>query len=303
MVSESGNRAKGGPMESYEQVRAPETRAISIDPDYSTRRGYDPAFLAQPVPLPVPGPDLEPHASEELRYHHFSVVMHRARALALFTAVNIDGAAAQHPKRENDRWIFDPRLPATEQTGEAVYSDNPLDRGHLVRRLDPAWSTELLAKAANDDTFHFTNSTPQHHQFNAGSTLWVGLEDYVLNNAETQGLAVSVISGPALAADDDEYRGVRLPRQFWKIVAMVKRSGALSVTGYLLSQSSLLHDLATREEFSYGAYQTYQVPSRRIAELTGLELEPHIAADPLEHVRAAAPAAPRDLVRGEDMVL
>jgi endonuclease G len=275
--------------------------AISIDPDYSNRGGYDPAFLAVPLPLPVPGRSVAAVASAELRYHHFSVVMHRTRRLALFTAVNIDGKLSRRPRRESDRWILDPRLPASEQTGEAVYRDNPLDRGHLVRRLDPAWGSEALARAANDDTFHFTNATPQHHDFNAGSTLWAGLEDYVLENADAVDLHVSVLTGPVLAADDDAYRGVQLPRQFWKVVAMFKRSGALSVTGYLLSQASLIDGIEAKEEFSYGAYRTFQVPVRRIAALTDLGLDPHIAADPLERLEAAP--LPRELIRREDLIL
>jgi len=279
----------------------PEPQAIAIDPDYSTRGGYDPGFLAQPLPLPGLGPELAAVASAELRYHHFSIVQHRLRALALYTAVNIDGKAALRPRRESDRWILDPRLPASEQTGEAVYRDNPLDRGHLVRRLDPAWGSETLAKAGNDDTFHFTNASPQHHEFNAGNTLWLGLEDYVLDNADTSDLAVSVLTGPVLAADDDFYRGVQLPRQFWKVVAMVKRSGELSATGYLLSQAALLDGLEATEEFSYGAYRTFQVPVRRIAELTGLYLDAHVAADPLERLEAAP--LPRELIRPADLIL
>ncbi|TMR07380.1 endonuclease [Actinomadura soli] len=278
---------------------ARETEAI--DPDYSDRDGYDPAFLARPLPMPVPSPDLAAVASAELRYHHFSVVMHRQRALALFTACNIDGRSSRRPRRDSDRWFFDPRLPAGEQTGEDVYRANDLDRGHLVRRLDPAWGTEVMALAANDDTFHFTNSTPQHHAFNAGQTLWLGLEDYVLNNADNQDLAVSVFTGPVLAEDDDVYRGVRLPRQFWKIVAMVGASGELSVTGYLLSQAVLIADLAGKETFSYGAYKTYQVPVRRIGELTGLAVDPHVQADPLERLEAVP--APREVVRAEDLIL
>jgi endonuclease G, mitochondrial len=280
----------------------PDPEAVTIDPDYAARRGYDPAFLAQPLPLPVPGPAVAPDASAELRYHHFSVVMHRRRALALFTAVNIDGKQLRPPERTGDRWFLDPRVPASEQTGEPVYRHNPLDRGHLVRRRDPAWgATDAIAKAANDDTFHFTNAAPQHHAFNAGATLWVGLEDYVLGNAETHDLAVSVFTGPVLADDDDIYRGVQLPRQFWKLVAMVTTSGELSVTGYLLSQAAMLDDLAAEEAFSYGAYRTFQVPVRRIAELCGLGLEPHIAADPLERLEAAP--LPRELIRPEDLLL
>jgi endonuclease G len=274
--------------------------AISIDPDYTTRGGYDTGFLAVPLLIPEPVGSLGAVASPELRYHHFSVVMHRARALAMFTAVNIDGRQSQNLVRESDRWIMDPRLPAGEQTGEAVYRDNPLDRGHLVRRLDPAWGP--IAKAANDDTFHFTNCTPQHHEFNAGQTLWLGLEDYVLKNAVTADLAVSVFAGPVLAPDDPQYRGVALPRQFWKIVAMVRQNGGLSATGYLLSQAALLDEFAAgEEEFSYGAYGTFRVPVRRIAELTGLGLDACVAADPLE--RIAATTIARELIRPEDIVL
>ncbi|TJZ80410.1 endonuclease [Rhodococcus oryzae] len=282
------------------QAVGAEPEAVSIDPDYRNRGGYDAGFLGVPVPLPEHGGALEAVASAELRYHHFSVVMHRTRALALFTAVNIDGKQSQDLRRESDRWILDPRLPANQQTGEAVYRDNPLDRGHLVRRLDPAWGP--AAKAANDDTFHFTNCTPQHHDFNAGSTLWLGLEDYILNNADNADLAVSVVTGPVLAADDPRYRGVSLPRQFWKTVAMVKKDGELSVTGYLLSQAALLDEFAEGEEsFSFGAYRTYQVPVRRIAALTGLGMDTYVAADPLERIEASGLA--RELVRSQDLIL
>ncbi|MFD0852436.1 DNA/RNA non-specific endonuclease, partial [Actinomadura adrarensis] len=197
---------------------------------------------------------------------------------------------AQRPRRERDKWYFDPRLPVSEQTGEHVYEDPDLDRGHLVRRLDPAWGRDAdEVKAANDDTFHFTNSTPQHHAFNAGQTLWAGLEDYILHNADNHDLLVSVFTGPVLAPDDEAYRGVLLPRQFWKVVAMVTGSGRLSATGYLLSQSSLIDDLPTEESFSYGAYRTYQVPVRRVADLTGLGMDACVRADPLERLETMPP--------------
>lgn len=273
--------------------------AVAIDPDYSNRSGYDADFLGFPLPLPEVGRWAEV-ASPELTYHHFSVVMNRARRLALYTAVNIDGRTASRPRRESDRWFIDPRLPRDEQTGEAVYRDNPLDRGHLVRRLDPAWGA--VAEAANDDTFHFTNAIPQHHSFNAGSTLWLGLEDYILNNADNRDMAISVVSGPVLRDDDPVYRGVALPREFFKVVATVTATGAPSVTGYLLSQEALLDEFAAGpEEFSFGAYRTFQVPVARIAELTGLGLAPYVAGDPLG--RLEAHGLPREIIRGGDIVL
>ena len=277
----------------------------SIDPDYSTRSGYDAAFLDIPLSLPVLTADAD-LATEPLPYHHFSVVMQRKRKLALFTAVNIDGGKADQPRRDSDKWILDPRIGVSEQTGEDVYRDNDLDRGHLVRRLDPAWGPK--SAAAVDDTFHFTNCAPQHHEFNAGRTLWLGLEDYVLQNAVTADLKVSVLSGPVLDDDDPQYRGVALPLQYWKVVAMMRKDGKPSVTAYLLSQESLLDEFRTArtpgtlpESFSYGAYRTFQVPVKRIAGLTGLDLAPYIAADPLE--RFETTGLPRELVKLEHILL
>src|SRR4029077_9194498 len=122
---------------------------IEIDPDYSNRKGYDEHFLDTLVLLPVLPDELGSKASVNaqaigeprylLPYNHFTVVLSKERRLAFFTAVNIDGASSYRLKREPDKWAFDPRVPEDEQTGDAAYRDNPLDRGHLVRRLDPAW--------------------------------------------------------------------------------------------------------------------------------------------------------------------
>ena len=129
--------------------------AITIDPAYADRPGYDPRFLgdgAAEAPLPALSDALVPLAAVNsmatgdpryvLPYHHFSVVLNKDRRLAFYTAVNIDGASGMRLRREPDRWFFDPRVPQDQQTGEAVYEDNPLDRGHLVRRLDPAWGPQ-----------------------------------------------------------------------------------------------------------------------------------------------------------------
>jgi endonuclease G len=265
--------------------------AVSIDPDYGNREGYDPNFLgagSKKVPLPELPSAMKGKAAINqkatgtnkyvLPYHHYSVVMNAERRLAFFTAVNIDGTIFYNIKREPDKWLFDPRLNKNQQLGNDVYKNNPLDRGHLVRRLDPAWGTSIaVAKIANDDTFHFTNCTPQHHDFNAGHSLWAGLEDYILKNADVRDFKVSVFTGPVFSNADEAYRGVKLPRQYWKVVVMVTDDGKLSATAYLLSQEKLLQGIGEEafvpedlEGFSYGAYRTFQVPVRRIEKLTGL---------------------------------
>jgi endonuclease G, mitochondrial len=293
------------------------TEAVAIDPDYSNRPGYDPDFLGggeRSVPLPELSDELASQAATRtdadgggpgyvLPYHHFSVVMNKDRKLAFFTAVNIDGGLARPPRRETDAWSFDPRIAKTDQTGEGAYEGNALDRGHLVRRLDPAWGESgAVAKAANDDTFHFTNCAPQHEKFNRNKTTWAGLEDYVLEHADNEDFKVNVFSGPAFAAEDVELQGVKLPRQFWKVVTMAKKSGGLSATAYLLSQEKLLDGLEAEPEFVYGAFKTFQVPVSEIERLTGLSMGSLPDHDPLA-THEAATAAPRELGSEAEAIL
>lgn len=261
------------------------------------RNGYDPEFLGTDACVPLPAipeplradvttiPGNDPGNPFELRYLHYSVVMKSSRRLALFTAVNIDGAQARRVKRGRDRWRFDPRLPMEMQMGNDLYRRNPLDRGHLVRRLDPVWGDREVAEAASIDTFFWTNCSPQHSQLNQRT--WLALEDHILDNASTLGFQVSVFSGPIYRDDDPEYRGLtRLPQAFWKVVVMRRTDDrALNATGYILSQANLLTDL----EFAFGEFRTFQVPITTIEDMTGLDFNDLRTHDPLAERDGAEP--------------
>jgi endonuclease G len=289
--------------------------AIQIDPNYGDRPGYDPEFLGSEssVPLPTLAPGLVALAatSEQttgepkyvLPYYHFSIVMNKERRLAFFTAVNIDGSSSRRLKREQDHWYYDQRLSEEEQTGPKAYEHNDLDLGHLVRRLDPTWGrTEGIAKLANDDTFHYTNCTPQHKDFNRSQLRWAGLEDYILEHADNLMFKVDVFTGPVLADDDQDYRTVKLPRQFWKVVSMVKSDGDLSATAYLVSQEDLIKGLEVDlEDFSYADYRTFQVPIRKIEALTQLSFGSLADADPLAQKEALVEV--KELTQFEDIEL
>jgi endonuclease G, mitochondrial len=255
------------------------------------RDGYDPDFLGDgALRVPLPGlarwrDDAAPVAGgpdPELRYHNFSVIQSASRRLPLVTAVNVDGAQAQRLKRTGT-WRLDGRLDRAHQVGNTLYAKNPLDRGHMVRRRDPGWGPS--AQAAETDTFHYTNCVPQHEDLNQRD--WVGLEDYVLEAAETRGFRLSVLTGPVFRSTDKRLKegigaqDVQIPEEFWKVVAMVDAgTGRLSATGYVLSHGPMIRDLV-ESAFVYGSYKTYQVRIALIAEHTGLDFGPLTAADPL----------------------
>ncbi|WP_350002336.1 DNA/RNA non-specific endonuclease [Pseudarthrobacter sp. WHRI 8279] len=293
--------------------------AVAIDPDYSGRKGYDPEFLGVHVPLPSLTAEQRADAAQNRRaapgqdptvldYHHFSLVMNRRRRLALYTAVNVDGRLSQSPKRERDRWYFDPRLDRSEQIGGDLYAGNDFDRGHLVRRLDPVWGPDTLARAANDDTFHFANCSPQHKKFNQGASLWAGLEDYLLDTAKADKLRLTVFTGPVFTDGDPEFQGTRIPLAFWKIPVFQRPDGSPSASAFMISQHELVGDML-KEAFTP---VTFQVPVRRISELTGLDFgqlsgwDPmNNESEPLPHAQEAlATATPaRELHAFEDVQL
>ncbi len=263
--------------------------AVTIDPNYGNRKGYSETFLGKVVKLPVLSESLKSKAAVNkqppgddpyvLPYHHFSIVMNKDRGLAFYTAVNIDGRKDVNIRREKDKWFYDPRIDRSEQIGEDLYSSNPLDRGHLVRRLDPAWGNDFeVAKVANDDTFHFTNCSPQHQDFNQSKKVWAGLEDYLLQNANNLDLKISVFSGPVFRENDKKYRNYKLPREFWKVAVMIKKDKTLSATAYLLSQEKMIGNLES--DFVFGAYSTYQTSIEAIEKLTDFDFQDLKAAQP-----------------------
>lgn len=251
-------------------------------------KGYDSTFLGKKykVALPKLSPKLKDDVSKMkngryiLDYVHFSIVMSRSRGLAYFTAVNIDGNQKVKIRRtEEDNWKFDSRISEEYQYGNEVYERNDLDRGHLVKREDPNWGEH--AKLANEDTFFFTNSAPQHKDLN--QKIWLGLEDYILKNAHNENLKISVFTGPVFRESDMVYRKkYKIPADFWKVVVMVKKDGLMSATAYLQTQEDMLKNL----EFVYGQYETYQVPISKIEELTGLDFGKLSNFDPLANIES-----------------
>ncbi len=241
--------------------------------------GYEADFLDVEVELPVVQQPVI-----HLDYTHFTVLLDPARRLAAATAVNIAGGDLVEIKRGNS-WRLDTRVPEGEQAGAELYARNDLDRGHLVRRRDPVWGDD--AKQANSDTFVYTNAAPQAAMFNQSKELWVGLEDHVLEYASAHRLRLSVFTGPVLRADDALYRGVRIPRMFWKVAAwtvLVDDTAVLRTAGFVLDQSPLLADVDLRELISgnpppLGPFRTFQVPVARIAELTSLGIDTLVDAD------------------------
>jgi endonuclease G len=269
---------------------------------YTGRGGYDPEFLGVSIPLPRPGDESRGRVAGVagatdgvLRYEHYSVIFNADRKLAYVSAVNIGGDRYYKITRGTDVWWYDGRLSADMQVGMDFYGKEPsldvagkgwFDLGHLTRRADPDWGDADTAERADGDTFHFTNCSPQYWRFNQGigdkgQKLWAGLEDFVLNNVRTDKLRASVFNGPIFAADDETHRGVKIPKQFFKVVAVVDADSKLRASAYLLSQAQWATNIPF-EKLPVGPQsdsENYTIAIRRLAATTGLDFGALYAAD------------------------
>ncbi|MFE7271885.1 DNA/RNA non-specific endonuclease [Streptomyces sp. NPDC057623] len=235
--------------------------------------GYDPGFLAEPIGTPQLNPSIKDDAvrldgSEVVPYTHFSLALSSSRRFAFWVAWNIDGGTLKKLDRTGIDFVKDPRLPAAAQVSNELYKgrDNRLDRGHIARRADVVWGSLPEAKKANKDSFFYTNITPQMDDFNQSGRngIWGHLEDAVFEDVRVDELKVSVFGGPIFHEDDRVFRGVKLPREFWKVLVYFE-DGKLKCKAFLLTQN-----LDVPEALELDEFRVFQVKLSEIRTRTHL---------------------------------
>jgi endonuclease G len=256
--------------------------AVAVTP---VAQGYNPEFLpGEAVDLPAAGvaaveKDYAPtKAGDRIRqYTHFSLAMSASHRFCRWVAWNIDGNGLQQLTRSGLDFKVDDAYEAKYQVDDSLYSNNPLDRGHIARRADLLWGSRDEAERANVDSFFFTNITPQLDDFNQSKQhgLWGELENAIFDDTEVDHLKVSVFAGPIFKDTDVPYRGVLVPRRFWKVVAYVE-GGTLKAKAFVLTQDDLEVKL---ESLGLEPFKLYQVTLTDLEETTGLAYGRLIQAD------------------------
>ena len=240
------------------------------------RDGFDRKFLSTEVPMPTLTADGEKVAAPllddsgfELKYHKFSIWMHKQRRIALFTASNVDWRArkkeidgeklsrknlAGFPENSNfaEQWVNDERIAEEHQLPDTFYTEDrgAFDKGHLVRRDDVCWGTSFEdIQMGNGDTYHVTNCSPQIKPFNQGQhgeENWGDLESFVQKVTKEEKEKVVIYAGPIFGAKDRFFRGkddagnvkVQIPNRYWKIVVAPAKDGGnkFEAYGFILDQ-------------------------------------------------------------------
>ncbi|MRS05231.1 DNA/RNA non-specific endonuclease [bacterium] len=250
----------------------------------------------------------------ELKYWNYSVVMNQDRKLAFFSAANIDSSKFLGTRdADGDKWFIDTRIDKKCQIGAEFYkkqrefeadrTSNPFDQGHLSKRGDLQWgSNNDEAKRNGDDSFHYTNCTPQHWQFNQNkpaSGLWYRLEMSAIKTLGT-GSKLCLINGPVFdgplsdpgsdgrlrlnlngkRVKDGSFGRIKIPKLFFKIIAyQVEKE--LKAKAFIVTQEDLLTTIdryypeeKISDVLSDLEVRLYQVRIRDLESLTGLDFGP-----------------------------
>jgi endonuclease G, mitochondrial len=296
---------------------------VVIDQDnYDERNGYDPKFLGSGLSVSLPKlkshkfgrPLLLKGSNAEIKYWNYSVVMNRTRRLAYFSAANIDSDRfAGNRDADGDTWYLDSRVSKIDndaQLGKDFYKKqkefeadrtmNPFDQGHLTRRKDLQWgNNDKEAKRNGDDSYHYTNCSPQHWQFNQSnkaSGIWFRLEEAATSTL-SRGTRLCVMNGPIFDAPlctldsdgrlrleltgrrvpDGTFGGVKIPKMFFKVIAY-RRGGEMRAKAFVVTQEDLLSTIdryyaveRARAVLSDLEVRLYQVRITTLEKVTDLD--------------------------------
>ena len=126
--------------------------------------------------------------------------------------------------QRTDKWDYDPLLPRSYQGAAFTgYGIAGWDRGHQLPSAD-----RLCTTAANEQTFYFTNITPQNHDLN--TYVWEKAEAHLRGLTSTNdtlyvvtGCVLQTASDPEIKyLKDNEGKNVAIPKAYFKVVLKYK---------------------------------------------------------------------------------
>lgn len=88
---------------------------------------------------------------------------------ANWVAFTFDTTTSADNVKRTDAWSVDPKLPAEMQVQESDHKNDGFEKGHLCASED-----RVYLKEANEQTFYYSNMSPQLNDFNGG--FWGKLE-------------------------------------------------------------------------------------------------------------------------------
>lgn len=217
-----------------------------------------------------------------------------------WVAFYFDKTTAQDNVKRTDKWAWDPSYDADTMGGveEADHKSDGYDKGHLCASED-----RVYCKEANEQTFYYTNISPQIGALN--QKYWMYLEQqvqkwgrstvggtfdkvYVTKGGTLNKLLTNftgTIKGgdgkyPTTDADGLTIHGLAVPAYYFMAV-LAEKDGEYQAISFLVPHSELLPAKPGQDEF-----MVYALPVDRLEEETGIDFFcnlPDVIEDAVEY--------------------
>ena len=199
----------------------------------------------------------------------YSILYDPSRYASLWTAYVL--CSGHRGSGSGGSWVNNPLIPAGKQS--SCYKAYPsvdgvtYDRGHQIPNADRNVNSSL-----QNQTYYWTNSTPQNASFNQG--IWNNLENQVRSLA-TATDSVYVVTGPVYQTvggnesvrtfknSTNDNKVVPIPNYYYKVLLKVRRSGGT------VTAASAIGFWFTHEAHSGENWQSFAVPVDEIEQKTG----------------------------------
>ncbi len=138
----------------------------------------------------------------------------------------------------DDPWQSDPSIPVADQRVQADFGRKGYERGHIC-----ASSDRLYSKDSNEQTFYYSNMSPQKNYFNAG--IWSDLEGKVRTwgRSNTFRDTLYVVKGGTIDREDQVWTYINGDRskpvpKYYYMALLCKKGNTYKAIGFWLDQST-----------------------------------------------------------------
>jgi len=188
-------------------------------------------------------------------------------------------------------FMEDPDVPSDARFSDtnAMYRGSGFTRGHICPSADRQYS-----RAANKQTFYYTNMQPQYYNFNAGdnySGFWVKMEAQLRTWTSTSGYdTIYVCKGGTIDKEEQILARIKneliVPKYFF-VALLCKNSQGYKALGFWAK-----HDNQVRDNVNIA---DYVVSIHELEELTDIDffcnlpddIEAHVENLPVENIKRA----------------
>lgn len=217
----------------------------------------------------------------ETNYRNYSFTYDPDNLVASWVAYPLCDLYTKNTAKRSDSWLQDPFVSTQANVlagGSYAFSSNGYDRGHQIASAD-----RLASSVMNQQTFYWTNVTPQLSNFN--QNIWEKLEEQVRewskasNGTDTLYVVTGCMVGEnSRKLSDHDGRQVAVPDAYFKALLRLSKGEYLGAGFYL-----------EHKNYSDKKFENYSCSLKELEEKTGLSFFANLPAETAAGVKAASP--------------